>query len=407
MKRKILVIQPDLGPSGGGNAVAACIIEALKSENAVSVLSWAAPDLDAVNRVFATSLKSSEFTAHSAPLLLRALAKLNPYLYPLRYGILLRLCKKMRNDYDIMISVNNEADFGRKGIQYVHDPPYWFYHSSSKPRPNIRLLFPHHLWSVFKGKHRPWMLIAGFSYDRMKENITLVNSYWTGTKVREIYGIDSTTVYPPVLGSFPKVPWEDRENGLVCIGRILPWKKLEKIIEITEAVRSSVPETHLHIIGTIGRQRGYLDHLLHLVRDSSWIVLNENVPREELVRLIASHRYGIHGMVDEPFGMAVAEMVHGGCIVFVPRNAGPMEIVGGEDRLLYETTEEAVRKIIRVMRSPNEQGLLRSYLDSRRDMFCREQFVQRIQQIVEQFPERIQSCPHKDSSHHWIPSSAG
>ena len=404
MKRKILVIHPDLGPSGGGNAVAACVIEALKSQNEVSVLSWAPPDIEAVNRVFATSLKSSEFTAHYAPLFLRALAKLNPYLYPLRYGILLRLCKKISNDYDIMISVNNEADFGRKGIQYVHEPPYWFYPIYRQSRPDIRLLFPHHLWTVFKGKHRPWMLVAGFSYDRMKQNITLVNSNWTATRVREAYGMVSTTVYPPVLGSFPKVPWAEREIGFVCIGRIIPWKKLEKIIEITEAVRSQVPETHLHIIGNTDRQRGYLDSLIHLARDSSWIYFNENVSREELARLVASHRYGIHGMIDEPFGIAVAEMVHGGCIVFVPRNAGPMEIVGEDDRLLYGTTEEAVRKIIRVMRSPDEQASIRSYLDSRKSLFSRERFMQSIQQVVERFPEPVQSCPRNDVSNHWIAS---
>ena len=405
MKRKILVIQPDLQSSGGGNAVAACLIEALKSKNDVTVLTWAPPDIDAINRVFATSLKPSEFTTNSAPLFLRVLAKLNPYLYALRYGILLLLCKKMRNDYDIMISMNNEADFGCRGIQYVHDPPYWFYPSRSRSHFDISLLFPHHLWTLFKGKHRPWMLIAGFSFDRMKKNVTLVNSYWTGTKVREVYGIASTTVYPPVLGSFPNVPWDERETGLVCIGRIIPWKKLEKIVEITEKVRTVVPEAHLHIVGRI-EQHGYLNRLLHKVRSPSSISVNANVSREELVRLIASHRYGIHGMANEPFGMAVAEMVHGGCIVFVPRNAGPMEIVGGDDRLLYETTEEAAQKIIRVMTSPDEQETIRKYLNSRRDLFSREQFTQRIQTIVDQFPEPMHFNPHTDDSSHWTASGS-
>jgi len=398
MKRRLLIIQPDFAlTSGGGNAVTACIIEALRNENEISVLSWAPPDVDAINRAFGTSLKASEFTARCAPLFLRALAKLNPYLYSLRYGMLLLLCKKVRNDYDIMISVNNEADFGCKGIQYIHDPPYWFYRSHDKF--GIRLLSPHHLWVVFKGKRRPWMLVAGFSFERMKKNITLVNSNWTGTKVDEVYGIYSTTVYPPVLGAFLKVPWENRENGFVCIGRIIPWKNLEKIIEIIEKVRSKVPDTHLHIIGN-PEQRSYLQHLLRLARGSSWIFLNANVSRDELVRLIALHRYGIHGMTPEPFGMAVAEMIHGGCIVFVPRNAGPMEIVGRDDRLLYDTTEEAVRKVVGVMRSPREQESICRYLGSRKNLFSKEQFALRIQQIVKQFPQGTQSHPRKDNSHY-------
>ena len=405
MKRRILVIQPDLLPSGGGNAVAACLIEALKNENVLSVLSWAPPNIDAINRVFATSLKSFEFSTHSAPLFLRALAKLNPYFYSLRYGILLLLCKKMRNDYDIMISVNNEADFGCKGIQYVHDPPYWFYRSDSRSNLGVSLFLPDRLWTVFKGKYRPWMLIAGFSFDRMKKNVTLVNSHWTGYKLREVYGIASTTIYPPVLGSFPSVPWEERETGLVCIGRIIPWKRLEKIIEITEKVKTVIPEAHLHIVGRI-EDRSYLHHVLSEVQDSSSIFLNSNVSREALAKLIASHRYGIHGMVNEPFGLAVAEMIHGGCIVFVPRSAGPMEIVGADDRLLYETTDEAARKIIHVIASPDEQESIRTYLHSRMDLFSREQFVQRIQQIVEQFPEPMRFYAHRGNSSHCATSNS-
>jgi glycosyltransferase involved in cell wall biosynthesis len=387
-KKRILVIHPDLRASGGGNVVAAYIIDALRREHSVSTLSWAPANIDALNHFFGTSLSASELTVRSAPLLLRVVAKLNPWLVPFRYAILLRMCRKMRNDYDVIISVNNEADFGCRGIQYIHDPPYWFCAVHGRPRLSFYMLFPHHLWAVFKGEYRPWMVIAGFSYNRMKNNLTLVNSHWTGRKISEFYEMKCITVYPPVPGFFPISPWEERENGFVCIGTISPWKRLENLIKIIGAVRLEFKDAHLHIIGTT-EDRRYRKRLLNLMKGSSWIFLNGNVSREELVRLVARHRYGIHGMKNEPFGIAVAEMVRGGCIVFVPRSGGPMEIVGGDDCLLYDTNEEAVTKILRVMKNRDEQISLRRHLDSRKHLFSTDKFIYYIQHIIRQFSKEL------------------
>ena len=50
-RRKILLLQPSLQPPGGGNGVAAWMIEALKSDYALSVLTCWPIDLAAVNRL--------------------------------------------------------------------------------------------------------------------------------------------------------------------------------------------------------------------------------------------------------------------------------------------------------------------------------------------------------------------
>ncbi len=389
-KKRILVIHPDMRATGGGNVVAAYAIEALKREYDVTVLSWSPADLEALNRFYGTSLRASELKSLSAPLFMRALARLLPYLSSFKYAFLLRMCRRIRNDYDVIISFNNEADFCCSGIQYVHDPPYWLQASRDKPRFGFGLLSPREMWAVFRGKYRPWMLVAGFSYDRMKHNLTLVNSHWTGNKIKELYGMRCLTVYPPVPGRFPVSPWEGREDGFVCIGRIAPWKSLEKIIEIIGALRSEIEDAHLHIIGTT-EDRIYRREMLRLVRDSPWVFLNEDVSREELIKIVTGHRYGIHGMTCEPFGIAVAEMVRGGCIVFVPRNGGPMEIVGYDDRLLYDTAEEAVTKILRVMKNGVEQASLRKHLYSRKEQFSTERFSSNIRGIVRRFSSEAPS----------------
>ena len=54
----------------------------------------------------------------------------------------------------------------------------------------------------------------------------------------------------------------------------------------------------------------------------------DDASRDEVRALMATHRYGIHGMREEHFGMAPAELARAGCIVWVPRGGGQMEIVG-------------------------------------------------------------------------------
>ena len=117
-KKKILIIQPSLQPPGGGNGVAAWTVKALKQENRVSVLAWTPVDLAAINRHFGTSLSPADFTVHLAYPALRRLMNLVPLpLGLLKTNLLLKACKKMKEEYDVIFTVNNEADFGRRGIQ--------------------------------------------------------------------------------------------------------------------------------------------------------------------------------------------------------------------------------------------------------------------------------------------------
>ena len=114
----------------------------------------------------------------------------------------------------------------------------------------------------------------------------------------------------------------------------------------------------------------------------------------ELVRRICSHRYGIHGMPGEHFGMSVAEMLTGGCIVFVPDGGGQTEIVGACAELRYLGPDDAVRKIHAVLSSADEQERLRACLAPRRELFSVERFTHRIREIVDEFAQKRQraSC---------------
>lgn len=378
--KRLLIVQPSLQPPGGGNVVAAWIIEALKREHALSVLTWRRIDLEEINRYCGTSLRASDFTAlRIAPALRAPFRGVPAPLSLLKTSLLLRAAKKIEAEYDLAMTVNNEADLGRPGIQYVHFP--WAY----QPRPPTDLRWYHGSAAVVAGYYRLCEWVAGFSVERMKRNLTLVNSNWTAAKVKERHGIDSLTVYPPVPGTFPPISWEEREDGFVCIGRISPEKELDKVIDVVAAVRAQGRGVHLHIVGTPG-DAAYTAHIRRRALDAgAWVFLDENLSRDELAQLVSRHRYGIHGMVEEHFGIAIAEMVRAGCIVFVPCGGGQTEIVEGEERLLYETTEEAVAKIVRVLNDRELQASLRAYLRTRQAVFSTDRFVETIRDVVRRF----------------------
>lgn len=387
--KKLLLIQPNLYYPGGGNTVAVWILEALKSDYALSVLTWAPVSLEHINTFYGTSLKKSDLRVYCLPSIIRRLVELDPDPNSIQGEcILMRLGKIMTKKFNVVIMAQGEADLGGRSIQYIHYP--WYGHLYRKLNPAERNTRTH--LNALLTYLRPWRIISGFSFERMKNNLTLVNSNWIGLRVMDDYGIPSITVNPPVAGKFPDVPWEERENGFVCIGRISPEKRYGSIIDILADVRKTGEDVHLHIIGAMGKKRFDREYYKKIrervVRNASWVYLHENIERSKLIDLITRHKYGVHRMEDEPFGIAIAEMIHGCCIVFAAKFAGPPEIVGEEEQLLFTSNEEAVAKILQVIRQKDLQNGMRRHLDDRKELYSVERFMNQILHIVRDFMQK-------------------
>ncbi|HEY8923350.1 MAG TPA: glycosyltransferase, partial [Polyangia bacterium] len=240
---------------------------------------------------------------------------------------------------------------------------------------------------------------TGFSLARMRRNTTVVNSDWTGAEVRRLHGIDTITIHPPAVGPFPSVPWSERVDGFVAVGRIVPEKRLELIIDIVERVRQAAGvqgaprdisgggaaedlfPIPLHIVASAG-DPGYEARVLARARKAGpWVRVHRQLSRRELVSLLTRHRYGIHGMAEEHFGMAVAEMVAAGMIPFIPRGGGQVEIVRDE-RLLWTSIDDAVAKIGALRSSAAERESVRLSLGARAPELGPERFMREIRAVV-------------------------
>ncbi len=378
--KRILFAQRTISTVSGADGLAAWILEALKRDYRLTLLTWEPVDLAALNWFFGTELRPSEFEAITVKPSVVRLAKMLPTpAVGLRRLYVSMEARRCAARFDAVITASNEADLGPRGIQYIHFPealskgnksPSW-YHSPAAVRAYEAI-----------GER-----LTGFSLDRMKRNLTLANSEFTARAIREVYGIEPVVVYPPAIGQFPEVPWDRRKDGFVCIGRIAGEKRIQLMIEILSAVRLAGPQVHLHVVGNVW-DPVYAESIRRLVQaNSPWVHLHENISRPELVELLASHRYGIHAMHEEPFGMAPAELISAGCITFVHNSGGPLEIVGNDERLIYSSREDAVNKILRALRDPDYQASLRNHIESRRKLFRSDRFVSQIRQVVSDYLE--------------------
>jgi glycosyltransferase involved in cell wall biosynthesis len=380
--KRVLLVQPSLQPPGGGNGVAAWVLQALVPDHRVTVLSWRPVEVDPINRFFGTHLHASDFDTIVVP---RSWT-LAPDLLPtpamlVTLALLMRYTRKVSAGFDVIFGTCNETDFGRRGIQYINYPSYL------RPRPAVDRRWYHQPRSALAAYYALADRIAGFSMDRVKANLTLVNSDWTGGHVRTFLGGNPRTLYPPVADPGPGLPWSERAPHFLVIGRISPEKEYERVMRILARVRSHAPSLRLTIVGTWDRHAArYFDRLQAQARSlGDWITFRQDVSRDELRELMGAHRFGIHGMREEHFGMAPAELARAGAVVWVPKGGGQMEIVGHEPSLMYDSEDDAVAKITTVMADPAAQDRLRHLLASHAEMFSTDRFVREVREIVAAF----------------------
>ena len=387
---KLLFCSVNLNPPGGGQCVGAWALQALQHNWDITILCAQRPDFAALNRHFGTSLEAGNFRFEQLPWLIRHSHRLDPDPHSFqRAAWLMRRARKLGKGFDVTMAVDNEMDFGRPGIQYVHYP----YLARHRERVDaVRGLSPlGRLRAFFKGQYRPWMVTSGISFDRVVRNLTLVNSQWSANLVQDIYGLQAPVLYPPVRWSAPPIAWEQRQNSFVSLGRIESGKRQIEAIDIIERVRQLGHEVSLEIIGDIS-DAAYAGLLRERAAAAGpWVRLHHGISRSELEQRVGNCRYGLHTMLDEHFGIAVAEMVRAGCVVFVPGGGGQVEIIGHDAGLMFDSDDQAVERISRTLASDELQAGLRQKLAARALDFTEEQFMRQLRSMVQKFAQDMKT----------------
>lgn len=296
-------------------------------------------------------------------------------LWLLKRSFLWKKIKKLTADFDLIVSAQGEMDLGRPIVQYINYPSASLFFLKDKKG------FLKHLYYFICQTVYPRSLLA------MKKNLTLTNSFYTSRVIKQVYEMSSLPVYLPVapfLAEGAGAVGRDREQGFVLISRIHPEKNIDKVIDILRKTRDSFPQTHLHIIGS-WQDKKYGEYLKPLIeQNKDWVFYEGALKRDDYLRLIRQHQYGIHGMPNEHFGIVVAEMISLGLIVFVPSDGGQMEIVS-DARLIYNSPEQAEEKIKNVLVNIVLQQELLAKLKKQSDIFTASAFSERINQAIQQW----------------------
>ncbi len=335
---KAAILHPALRGSGGSEGTAAWLAEALKETCRATLVSIGPVDLARLDAVYGTHLGPDRIKTVSLPLP-RGLGRRFDALRSYRLG---RWAKARSAEFDIMISSYNVMDFGRPGLQYIND---FSFDDGLR-----RSLHPAETGGLLGAAHRRTALRSlylrfGRALSRQSEagwrrNTTYACSAWVKEVLGRSLDLQSAVLYPPVPAEFADGPWEERENGFVVLARLRPEKQVERTIAILDEVRRAGHDVHLHILGD-GDDPRYSDRLQKLCRASGgWARLEGFAAGEKKRAFLAGHRFGISGCRNEAFGIGVAEMAAAGCLVWVPRGGGQVEIVAHDD-LIYEDDGKA------------------------------------------------------------------
>jgi len=377
---KVAIVHPRLGCTGS-EATVLWTAEALKDRYDVTLISGGPTDLCRLNAYYGTNLKEGEVSILREPMPpgLRNSARFDG----LRWAFTHRFCRRVAPGFDLMINGYGPADFGPRGFHYIAD----FGFDAELSRTFNPLGTGERDWwygpSLWRTAYtRLCETVSSMAGGHWEHNLTIANSNWTADLMRQRYGVESVVIYPPVVGQFPDVPFENREAGFVCLGRITPAKRVRTIIEILDRVRRKGHDIHLHVVGGLESSEYCRSVQALSVRHRDWVFLEGTLFQTAKSDLISRHRFGIHACLMEAFGIAVAEMVKGGCIVFVPNSGGQVEIVN-HPALVFENEGDAVEKIDAVLTREAEQETLRAHLRHGSQRFSQEIFQAQVRQLVE------------------------
>lgn len=386
--KRILFVQHSVAPPGGGAGVGAHMLDVLKSLGSIDLVTMGDFRATEIDEYYRTELVEANirpvFVRHS---LLEWTTKLGIPNGLLRLHVLMREAKKFiagQAEYDLICSAYDEVDVGSPCIQYIHYP--W----NLYPRPDAP--------AGWNERSLTQMIIlmynfvcrkfSGYSNSRMYQNLTLVNSRWTGDKARQKYPeLKFLVLYPPALAQKIVDDRARRQPRFLSIGRCSIEKDWLKLIDIVVGLRERGHEVGLTLAGS--RDNRDYENLVRerMAQAGDWVEMKTDFTREELQEMLVTHQYGIHGMKEEHYGMAVAELVLGGCLTSVHNDGGQVEIVRNQ-HLRYSSAEDAIEKWDRILSDPElERILLEEQLSSRDDL-TKERFKDEFERVARACLER-------------------
>jgi glycosyltransferase involved in cell wall biosynthesis len=285
---------------------------------------------------------------------------------------LVKLIKKLRNNYDIIIETQSNIPYKYTDASYIHFPALIDYISFQAKTGISRKLYN---WLI---KKKAKSLIS-------KSGFVMTNSTWTSNYIKKAYGNDLKIkiVYPPVnIEELLSINGE-RRKIILTVSRFSPEKKLDTIPYIAR----NIPEAEFYLIGsTSNYSRPVIKSINKKAIGLNNFHVETDVPRKRIIELMSQASIYLHPPFAEHFGISIAEAAAAGLVPVVYKDGGGWtDIVSRIDEGLgYKNIEEAVIIIKKLL---SENGRLNNLSEKAKDIakdFSYEKFKERLNEVIEE-----------------------
>ena len=145
-----------------------------------------------------------------------------------------------------------------------------------------------------------------------------------------------TVVPPGIAASFEPGGTRDPEPLVVAVGRLVPVKRFDLLIDALAVIKPSLPGLHAVIVGE-GYERETLERQIEELRASDWISLPGHIEDDELLDLYRRAWVLASASAHEGWGMTITEAAACGTPSVATRIAGHEDaIVDGKTGLLVD-----------------------------------------------------------------------
>jgi glycosyltransferase involved in cell wall biosynthesis len=383
---RVLVVHKLLDTKGGGEAVCMHVLEALQDDHEVTLVTDSRVDLQELNRYYGTTV--SDVTIRIRPLLRLGAGFTRVRLGKLGQSVSTRVVDSICDEYDLLISTDSTLPpHSCDSLLYVHYP-------GVGRRPGSQTTVP----TVVRWVYAKLCGLVDPNDGTAENTHYVANSAWTARESERYLPCRPSVIYPPVKTTdLRSESWEDRTESIVTVGRLAPRKNLRNNVSIVSALRERGHDVDYYIVGPSTNwsfspfSDSYAERVRAIANQHDYVHVLGEVDRSRLVTLLSSAKYGLHGMEEEHFGIAIAEYVASGMIPFVPDSGGQREVVGDDPALTYESRADAVERMDRVLAEPRLQHRIRDRLPDIEREFGRDRFHREIRRLaadlVEQGPE--------------------
>ncbi len=297
-----------------------------------------------------------------------------------------RFCGNVGHRFDACISAYNPIRFNRPAIQLIGDFSFseecrldLYPNASQQPhhRPSLLRKIYLSVGEQLAGREGADLIGAG--------DCVVANSRWTATVLEERFRLrDAPILYPPSALHRGDGAQTREPLSFICMGRIMPEKEIEAIMEILDRVRAAGYPVTLDLAGQFGSDE-YSQRILTMAKDRpEWVRLVGFLDPRKKAELFATRSYALHACRVEAFGIAVAEMAAAGLVPFVSSQGGVAEIVE-HGELVFRDRDDAVAKICAQLENPGGHAALRESLQARVARFRPECFAENLRGIVQTF----------------------